>query len=178
MSQSEIMQCDRVKEYKAWFSSGLELPEIGEKFKSIGLITEFDIDYENVYEWFVGKTESQQIELNVSRKHCDFEGFEEEPIHIMLMYGGSEPENVKVDAIAKSICKAFKVDVNVGFIDYVEGDNFEYRRMSDLLPKNSAMTRMRFPINLRLRRSQNEEETVQRRTDNRGHQEARCRCKS
>ncbi|MGH1486505.1 MAG: hypothetical protein ACRBCI_09815 [Cellvibrionaceae bacterium] len=130
MSQNEIMQCDKVKEYKAWFTSGFELPEIAEKFRAIGLITEFDTDYENVYEWFVGKTENQQIELNVSRKHCNFEDFEEEPIHIMLMYAVAEPENTKIDAVAQSICEALKLDVNVGFIDYIEGDNFEYRSMS------------------------------------------------
>jgi hypothetical protein len=124
------MQCDKIKKYKAWFASELELSDVGEKFNAIGLVTEFESDYENVYEWFVGKTEKREVELNVSRKHCDFEGFEKEPIHIMLMYSVDEPDNSHIESIAKSICEAFKVAVDVGFIDNINGDDFEYRSMS------------------------------------------------
>ena len=42
----------------------------------------------------------------------------------------------------------------------------------DLSPKNHTMTTMRFPVNLGLRRSQHEEETVYRRADYWGDQVA------
>ena len=43
---------------------------------------------------------------------------------------------------------------------------------TDLSPKNRTMTRMRFPIKLRLRRSHYEEETIYRRTNHWRHQAA------
>jgi hypothetical protein len=42
----------------------------------------------------------------------------------------------------------------------------------DLLPKKRTMTRMRFPIKLQRRRSQNEEKTIYRRTNNQSYQAA------
>jgi len=124
------MPRDKIKQHKAWFSSRLELPEIGEKFISVGVITEFDFDCENVYEWFVGCCQNTQFELNVSRKHCDGEGFELEPIHVMVMFSGDEPPDAFVDEIASSICDAFKTKVYVGQIDYLDGDEFKYRESS------------------------------------------------
>ena len=39
----------------------------------------------------------------------------------------------------------------------------------DLPPKKRTMTRMRFPIKLQRRRSQNEEKTIYRRTNNQSY---------
>ncbi len=132
MSQLENMQCDKVKAYKAWFSSGLELDEIGEIFKTCGLVSGFNSDYENVYEWFVGITGNSGVVLNVSRKHCDGTGFESEPIHVMVMYAESEPSNAKIEAIAKTLSNALATEVHTGFIEYISGDDYEYRSMSVL----------------------------------------------
>lgn len=132
MSQLENMQCDKVKEYKAWFSSGLELDEIGEIFKTYGLVSEFNSYYENVYEWFVGITDNPGIVLNISRKHRDGAGFEKEPIHVMIMYADLEPSNVNIEVIAESINKALATEVHTGFIDYISGDDYEYRSISVL----------------------------------------------
>lgn len=126
------MHCDKVKKYKAWFSSGLELDEVGEIFIKCGLVSDFSSDYENVYEWFVGITDNPGVVLNISRKHCDGVGFENEPIHVMIMYAESEPSNAKIEAIAESINKALSTEVHIGFIDYISGDNYEYRSMSVL----------------------------------------------
>lgn len=124
------MPLDKIKQYKAWFSSPLEFPEIGEKLINAGIITEFDFDCENVYEWFVGCCQNPQVELNVSRKHCDGEGFELEPIHVMAMFSGDEPPDTFIDKIARSICDTFKTKVYVGHINYLNGDDFEYRESS------------------------------------------------
>lgn len=126
------MSKDKVKEYKAWFKSPLSLEEIGSRLVKIGVIRNYSYDYENVYEWFVAETENEDLDFNVSRKHREGEGFEEEPIGILAIYSKQKPENIVVEKFAKSIAREFNCKVLLGFIEYLGGDDYEYRSTSEV----------------------------------------------
>lgn len=125
------MKHDKVKEYKAWFTSGSTLEEIGKQLTKNGIISNFDYDYENIYEWFVAKTEDKDLELNISRKHCNGENYEDEPIHILAMYTNKEPENTIIEHIATEIANLLHCKVNLGFLQYLQDDEYEYRAISE-----------------------------------------------
>jgi hypothetical protein len=126
------MNHEKIKQYKVWFSSGLSFEILGDKLKSIGLIESYHHDYENVYEWLEAKTKNEDLDLNISRKHCDGEGIEFEPIHVMAMFSENEPVSSVIEEIAYKISKTFNCKVYLGFIENSHGDEYEYTAMSEI----------------------------------------------
>lgn len=126
----QIMSDRKIKEMKAWFSSSLDLVEIGDKLQIAGLISDYDYDCENVYEWLECTVDDSSLELNVSRKHCDFTDFEHEPIHVMILYKDLEPKDEFVFSVAKRISIILGSGISVGTISYVGGDEFCYSPIS------------------------------------------------
>jgi len=126
------MANEKVKEYKAWFTSDLPLKEIGEQLTKAEVISRSTYDYENVYEWVEGETNNKDLEFNISRKHCDGQGFEEERISVLAMYTSQEPDNQVIENIAKIISKEFKCRVFLGSINYIQDDEFEYKAINEI----------------------------------------------
>jgi len=117
---------EKVKEYKAWFSSHLELDKVGDILVEYNIIKNYEFDYENVYEWLICDTENEDLELNISRKHCNYENFENENIAILFVYYKNEPSNDFVEFIAKEIEEKLNTKVILGEIEYLGGDNYKY----------------------------------------------------
>ena len=65
----------------------------------------------------------------MSRKHNDFKY---QPIHILTIYKNEEPSNETIKQVALAIAKVFNTEVNLGFINYISGDDFEYETMETL----------------------------------------------
>ena len=126
------MSQEKVKEYNAWFLSGLSLNAIGERFVNAKIITSFKYGHESVYEWLEAKTPKDEYDLNISRKHCSGIGVDQEPIHILLMYSGKEPDNSVVDDMAREISGMFGCKVSLGHIDYVQGAQYSYRKTREI----------------------------------------------
>lgn len=126
------MSQEKVKEYNAWFLSGLSLNAIGEGFVSAKIITSFKYGHESVYEWLEAKTLNDEYDLNLSRKHCSGIGVDQEPIHVLFMYSGKEPDDSVVDDIARNISDMFGCKVSLGYIDYIQGAQYGYRKTHEI----------------------------------------------
>ena len=121
-----------IKKYRFWFSSRQSLGEIGKLLVNQNIISGYEYDFENVYEWIIGTTSNANIDLNISRKHKDWEDFSEEPIHVLTMYSGNEPSNELVDRLANMFNKCLKVEIRLGTIEYVGGDDYQYNEQNRL----------------------------------------------
>ena len=126
-----------VKVYSAWFFSNEQLKSIGEKLVEAEVIYEFEYDYENIYEWIKAKTFDFNIELNFSRKHNFHEDTEqenqyEEPIFIRVMFEADEPDNDFLDEIASDISNCLNCPLNLGTIEHLGGDDFEYQTTKEI----------------------------------------------
>ena len=60
------MNEEKIKAYSAWFESELALHKIAKGFLDARVITQYHMDCENKYEWFVGDTEND-FDFNVSK---------------------------------------------------------------------------------------------------------------
>lgn len=126
-----------VKEYSAWFFSNKQLESIGEQLVEADIIYEFEYDYENIYEWIKAKTFDFNIELNFSRKHNNHENAERtdeatEPIFIKVMFEETEPSDDFLDEIAYEISDCLNCSLNLGTIEHLGADNFEYRPTKEI----------------------------------------------
>ncbi len=129
------MRFKKIKKLKAWFTSDFSLEEIGEALKQLGLITDFQFDYENVYEWIEAETLNKDQDFNLSRKHCYDEnsGDEDsgqEPIRVFIMYRGQEPSDEIIEEFAMKTAEHFECTVSLGYIRN-RGDEFEYRSIAE-----------------------------------------------
>jgi hypothetical protein len=117
-----------IKSYKAWFESSNRISDIAKLLEQAEITKNSKCGYENVYEWFEADTSKRGVWLNVSRKHCDFENFENEPVHVMLMYTFREPDDEVMNKLTQSIANTINVPVSLGSIEHKGEDNFEYNQ--------------------------------------------------
>jgi len=132
MNFNVIRKPRKIKEYKAWFSSGLSFEELANKLKGIGVIENYLCGYENVYEWIEAEMKSEDLKLNISRKHCRGVGFEIEPIHIRAMYTKNEPDNSVIEEVAEKIATNLKCKVYLGYIEYIQAHEYTYKSTSEI----------------------------------------------
>lgn len=122
----KLMKNEKVKEYRFWFNTNLPLSEIGSLLLNQGVISDYNYDYENVYEWIVGQTDNINIDLNISRKHNDDGDISYEPTTALVMYSGKEPTNKFVERIATIFARKLQVEISLGTMEYLGGDDYKY----------------------------------------------------
>ena len=120
------MKAYNVKSYKAWFCLNESLEIIGERLFKAKIIDEYDFDMENVYEWLETNPSSTGVKLNFSRQHLGGGNIEQEPVSLLLVFSGKEPENTTLEKLAGLISKELKVEVLLGEIEHLENDNHKY----------------------------------------------------
>jgi len=120
------MKAYNVKSYKAWFCLDESLEIIGEKLHRAKIIDQYDFDMENVYEWIETRPSSSGVKLNFSRQHLDGGNIEKEPISLLLVFSGKEPENTNLEKLVSSISKELNVEVSLGEIEHLEKDKYKY----------------------------------------------------
>ena len=115
-----------IKELRFWFSTGETMDRIAVELKKHGVIQKYGSDFENVYEWFVASTAIPGITLNVSRKHNNGEAVSGEPVTVLLMYDREEPGDGEVEGLAERFGRALDVEVCLGRVEYLGGDDYLY----------------------------------------------------
>lgn len=127
----------KIQNYKIWFYSEKTLEDIADILLSKGIISSYEYDYENVYEWIEAQHTDNSFNINISRKHSYNELYEEEnqnqhnsnitePVTLMLMYENTKPSDSKIEYIASKINTILNTQVYLGNINYMGGDNYEY----------------------------------------------------
>lgn len=129
-------EIEKIKNFNGWFTSSLPLETIGEILQKSSLIRKFEYDYENIYEWLEVTLNDVHC-FNLSRQHNNFENFEEENIGILLGFHEKEPDDKILSDFAQTISSAFGCPVFLGFIHHIEGDRYEYEKISEILPENA-----------------------------------------
>ena len=117
------MKAYNVKSYKAWFCINESLEIIGKKLFDAKIIGEYDFDIENVYEWIETNPSDVGVKLNISRQHLDDGNIAQEPISLLLVFSGKEPENSYLEELANLISKELAVEVCLGEVEHLEDDN-------------------------------------------------------
>lgn len=112
---------------KLFFAHEGPLDELAEQIQQAGIIGAYELDYENVSEWFTAPLRrGQGIELNVSREHGGSDEDEEAaegPVHVLLM-AREDPDQALVDDLAVELATLLDVEVAVGEIEYLGGDDY------------------------------------------------------
>lgn len=137
---------EKRKNYKLWFYSEKPLDKIAAILYDEKVIGKFHYDYENVFEWVEAQSVDLSFEINISRKHSYWNGFEEgsielkkenlkEPISIMLLYDVNEPADKFIEEMAHQIHFLMNCSVYLGTINYLKGDDFEYIKTEEILKK-------------------------------------------
>ncbi len=119
----------KVEALKLWFESYLPLEVIGDKLQKLGFIAEHCYDYENIYEWIEGEDIEEGYCLNLSRKHADFEDYEDEPIHLMVLYQSQAPTKAFIEKLGQRLFKELGTQVNLGYIEHQGNDVYAYRAL-------------------------------------------------
>lgn len=132
------------KKTKIWFYSEFTLEDIGNLLLKNGIISSFDYDYENLYEWIEAESYISNVKFNISRKHSflkvveknqkeSFDGEEKEPVSVMLIYSENEPSDNVIEKTAQKIACIFNCSVFTGIINYLGGDEFEYIKTDEIV---------------------------------------------
>lgn len=132
------MKRNRLKR-QIWFCSPKDLYIIGEELERYNVIQGFHFGSENVYEWLITDSTHPNIELNISRQHCQ-DGYgnpllfqlAKEPISIIISYAEEEPDDNYVRLLAEKICNVLICEVSIGYIDYIGGDRYEYEQLEQI----------------------------------------------
>lgn len=120
------MKAYNVKPYKAWFCINESLEIVGKRLHRAKIINQYDFDMENVYEWVETSPSNSGVKLNFSRQHLDGENTEKEPVNLLLVFSGREPENTILEKLAASISRELNVEVSLGEIEHLENDKYKY----------------------------------------------------
>jgi len=121
-----------VKSYKAWFCIDQSLELVGENLFKSGIIDDYDFDMENVYEWIETNPSNSGVKLNFSRQHLDGGDIQNEPISLLQVFSGKEPENTDLEKLAKSIAKKLGVVVFLGEIEHLKNDKYKYHAQTKI----------------------------------------------
>jgi hypothetical protein len=116
----------KVKDYRAWFFTPHPLSDVGDKLVASGIYTRFYRDSENVYEWIICDTSDEDRQLNISRKHWKGNLPPDEPTVLLLMFDESGPQDIEVKEMAAKVAHALGVNVTLGTVEYLGGDDFRY----------------------------------------------------
>ena len=127
------MTSEKISKLKFWVLTNRPLTEVAESLKQANIITEFDCDYENVYEWFEGTLTTYDFVLNVSRKHHEGDLKPDEPLGFMgISSSGSPPIDSEISNLAAAVHIALGIKVYLGHIEYLGGDDFRYSPTENL----------------------------------------------
>ena len=122
MGTSNRKVCQR----KFWIQTELPLVAIADALTKSGIVQSANHDYENIYEWLECDLSDQDVELNVSRKHHDGNIDETEPLGFLLIGDDLNKMEGMVDSIAAQVEKVLQLQVTIGAIEHVGGDDFRY----------------------------------------------------
>lgn len=107
---------------KLWLVYAGTLEELASRLREAEIIGEAELDFENVYEWIEAPLRGSNIGLNLSREHS----MDEAPLDVLLMIEEQAPSEALIDGLAQRLAVALGVEVMVGEIEYLGGD--DYRR--------------------------------------------------
>jgi hypothetical protein len=131
-----------VREY-LWVTTSLTLEEFGDQLSNALQWSEFDFDYENVWEWGITKIEDNYIKVNISRKHHRGEPLLEEPLTVLfLVRNDGLPKYNKnwiranlFPKFGQTIANLTKQAVYFGTAKHLGGDDFAYEPSGAFQPQ-------------------------------------------
>lgn len=128
-----------------WTIAPIELDQLCDVLGQTLGIGPFQHDSENVWAWGYAHVEDDHLEVNVARKHEDFEPLLEDPIHVMLLVPGNagqhreeEIRETWLPRVGQALANATGVSAYSGQWHYLRSDNFEYDVEREFTPAQGA----------------------------------------
>ncbi len=106
-----------------WLVSGKPTLELANMLRNAGLIGDFEIGAESVWEWIDVNSTIAGHALKISRKHRD----PTFPVHIRVFHSGPKTMDETREEWGAALSAALECDVRVGVVDYLGGNEYEFR---------------------------------------------------
>jgi len=110
-----------------WCYTKLDLRAVFSKFCSVWPSTDFIDDAENEWEWIEGKTNDGSFGFNISRRHDLGEPMLSEPLILKISIYNL---NIHAEEIGASLLHLLSVDMYMGEIKYIDGNEYLYNEIS------------------------------------------------
>jgi hypothetical protein len=117
-----------------WIRPDLELEKLCNLLQQPLKLNEFDLDFENVYEWGEALAQDGAWKINISRKSYCGEVLPDETYHILL--AGNPPDP---DKIAQQIANTLNCQVSLGKIIYLGDDDYQYESLRSFISEQNKI---------------------------------------
>jgi hypothetical protein len=90
--------------------------------------SDFEYDFENVWEWMDGYSKRYNVKVNIGRAHCDWEvGSFQHPIMIMVDFDNSIGSSLELNKIvAEELFKHLFEPIHYGYLTITPDDSYHY----------------------------------------------------
>ncbi|WP_282942902.1 hypothetical protein [Paenibacillus sp. RC67] len=111
---------------KLWFLKDIELIDIANILKQKMGLSDIVHNAEDTWEWCILHDASNNVMYDISRKHSNGYEIYDDPIGIWVRKDGLELAEDDLVSVAKEIAKILFVNVSMGEVRYIRGNDFEF----------------------------------------------------
>ncbi|MBW2526961.1 MAG: hypothetical protein JRI23_22455 [Deltaproteobacteria bacterium] len=119
---------------QGWFWSSRPLVEIALDLRAALELGPIHSDVENVYEWVEAPLGEAGTTINLSRQHDPDDGDEQDRVTLLLQSDGGSLDDAAMIRIGRAIADTLQVELHIGSIEYLQGDEYDYRAERVLRP--------------------------------------------